>query len=167
MSSELLDAAGYIAQKENIADLLPDGRVQAYPDPSLGWKCPTIGYGTTVYPDTGKKVARGDVRSQLQCVMYLFQWIDDRVLPGIRRLPTYRWMSRNQVIALTSFGYNLGTFYGGRNFQSITRLVDQRQLWTDEDEVRDIFGLYVKSGGKRSEGLVNRRRHEAELWLTP
>ena len=43
-----------IKEFEGYHNKLSDGRAQAYPDPIYGWDIPTIGYGTTKYPDSSK-----------------------------------------------------------------------------------------------------------------
>lgn len=64
--------------------------------------------------------------------------------------------NQNEFDALVSFTYNIGninqlTAYGSRSKKTIS----QKML------------LYVKSGGKTLQGLVNRRKAEQKLFLTP
>lgn len=64
--------------------------------------------------------------------------------------------NQNEFDALVSFTYNIGninqlTAYGSRS----KKVIAQKML------------LYVKSGGKTLPGLVNRRKAEQKLFLTP
>lgn len=64
--------------------------------------------------------------------------------------------NQNEFDALVSFTYNIGninqlTAYGSRS----KKVIAQKML------------LYVKSGGKTLQGLVNRRKAEQKLFLTP
>lgn len=63
--------------------------------------------------------------------------------------------NQHQFDALVSFCYNLGTGIMGE----LTAM--------SENQVATEMLLYVTSGGVRLEGLVNRRKKEVELFITP
>lgn len=142
-------------------------RSKAYPDPLHGWKVPTIGYGTTMYP-SGRKVARGDVCSKEMALGFLRWHMRNVLQPKLERIPTWRHMNDNQRAAIYSITYNLkngANFYGARDRASLTRLVDSPSSWNDRDEVIRVFELYRNPGSKVEKGLRRRRRAEAELFL--
>ncbi|MGK7924075.1 MAG: glycoside hydrolase family protein [Spirulina sp.] len=157
-----------IEVSEGYHEKLPDGQARAYPDPGpKGWSLPTIGYGTTRYPD-GSPVKRGDIITKAEAEEYLLHYVDKKCRIALEKIPTWKQMNDNQKGALYSFAYNLGEhFYGGSNFQSITNVCKSPQRWNDKAWVEQQFGKYVKSAGKTLSGLVKRRKAEAKLFCTP
>ncbi|HAC63418.1 MAG TPA: hypothetical protein DCF68_07725 [Cyanothece sp. UBA12306] len=147
---------------------LADGRAQAYPDPGpKGWNLPTIGYGTTKYPD-GQSVKRGDIITHQEAEQYLLHYVDKKCRKALEKIPTWSQMNDNQRGALYSFAYNLGEhFYQGNGFQSITRVCDSPERWNDQTWIEQQFGKYVKADGKTLPGLVTRRKAEAQLFCAP
>lgn len=67
-------------------------------------------------------------------------------------------LTQNQFDALVSFAYNVGV----GNFKSST-LLDKVNA-QEFDKVPGEFKKWVKAGGKRVQGLVNRRQEEADLF---
>ncbi|ATW62714.1 putative endolysin [Synechococcus phage S-CBWM1] len=131
---------------------------EAYPDPIHGWSVPTIGYGTTIYPD-GRKVGVRDRITREEAAKYLDHHLNSKILPALHKIPSYERMFHMQVAALISFAYNLGeNFYGGKNFASITRLCDRPDLWWNRDWVISQFIKY-RAGAEL--GLGRRRYAEA------
>ena len=65
-------------------------------------------------------------------------------------------MNQNEFDALVSFTYNLGT-------GNLKRLTDNRK----KNEISEGMKLYNKAGGKKLQGLVNRRNEESELFNEP
>ena len=132
-------------------------RLKAYHCPA---GVPTIGYGTTEYPN-GKKVKMGDRITKQQAEEYLEDFVVNAILPKLSRIPHWDEMNVNQRSALVSFAYNLGaSFYDASGFTTITSALKNKH-W---DKVPSALRLYVKAGGKTLEGLVNRRASEAKLW---
>lgn len=141
-------------------------RAEAYPDPRVGWDVPTIGYGTTRYPD-GSQVQQGDVITLAEAEEFLKNYVEKRCRPALENIPTWEQMNENQRGALYSFAYNLGEhFYGGANFQSITRVCDSTDRWDDAEWVAEQFVKYRNPGSNVEEGLRRRRLAEAELFCT-
>lgn len=154
-----------IKEFEGYARALPDGRAEAYPDPIYGWGVPTIGYGTTRYPD-GTLVRPGDVITRQQAEVYLIDHIEESTRPDLERIPTWPRMNANQRSAIYSFAYNLGSqFYARPGFASITRVCDSSDRWRDYDWVRAQFIKYVNPGTSAEAGLLRRREAEARLFV--
>lgn len=122
---------------------------------------PTIGYGSTYYPD-GSKVKLGDkLKDEAEASFLLQHVITKDFLPALRKIPHWDEMNLNQRTALVSFAFNLGAhFYGSSGFTTITTALKEKH-W---EKVPVAFRLYVKANGKVLEGLVNRRNAEAKLW---
>lgn len=156
-----------IKEFEGYQEELGDGRARAYSDPIHGWAVPTIGYGTTKYPD-GRKVQQGDIITRAQAEKYLIWEIDHLCRPALEKIPTWKQMNANQRGALYSFAYNLGAyFYGGADFQSITRVCDSPDRWTDLTWIKEQFVKYRNPGSSAEAGLRRRREAEAALFCTP
>lgn len=152
---------------EGYAQALPDGRAQAYPDPIAGWQVPTIGFGTTRYPN-GEQVRQGDVISRDQADAYLKDAVERECRPSLEDIPTWGQMNSNQHSALYSFAYNLGPgFYGGADFASITLVCDSPDRWDDKDWVSEQFIKYRNPGSPAEAGLLRRRQAEADLFCQP
>ncbi|MFZ2445917.1 MAG: lysozyme [Syntrophobacteraceae bacterium] len=146
---------------------LPDGRAAAYPDPKSGWELPTIGYGSTHYPD-GSKVKKGDIITRKKAEACLRWEVEQVCGPALEKIPTWERMNDNRRGALFSFAYNLGAnFYGGKNFQSITRVCDSPDRWGDKEWIVEQFVKYRNPGSPVEAGLRRRREAEAELFCTP
>jgi len=139
-------------------------RANAYPDPITKWKLPTIGYGTTVYPN-GSHVKKGDTITEALAGDYLADHVAKNCTPALTKIPTWAKMNSNQQSALYSFAYNLGAgFYKGANFSSITQVCDSPARWNDSTWIAQQFGKYTNRG---LAGLVRRRKAEATLFCTP
>ena len=153
-----------IKEFEGFAQALPDGRAQAYADPLRGWEVPTIGYGTTRYPD-GVQVKQGDIIDRKQAEDYLIDHVDHYCRKPLEKIPTWSRMNINQRGAIYSFAYNLGSgFYRGDNFESITRVCDSPERWSDHRWVAAQFVKYRNPGTSVEEGLRRRRLAEADLF---
>jgi GH24 family phage-related lysozyme (muramidase) len=167
-SSSQIPSAGVelIKEFEGYARALPDGRAEAYPDPIHGWAVPTIGYGTTTYPD-GRKVRQGDVITRAQAEEYLIDHIEHSCRAQMERIPTWGQMNDNQRGAIYSFAYNLGAgFYGAPGFTSITLVCDSPQRWDDKPWVTEQFVKYRNPGTAAEAGLRRRREAEADLFCS-
>lgn len=127
---------------------------------------PTIGWGTTVYPD-GSPVKMGDeITEDFANEIFVIQ------------LPTYENMVKRLVSrrllqqefdGLTSFCYNAGTGYISKS----TRKHVLYNLWKHVNSHKDAefmqkywHDLAVTSGGRKMAGLVRRRKSEAHLFAT-
>ncbi|MEM9903460.1 MAG: D-Ala-D-Ala carboxypeptidase family metallohydrolase [Cyanobacteria bacterium P01_D01_bin.44] len=156
-----------IKEFEGYAQALPDGRAKAYADPLRGWEVPTIGYGTTRYPN-GVKVRQGDVITKRQAEDYLIHHVEKTCRGPLEKIPTWGRMNVNQRGAMYSFAYNLGSgFYRGNNFESITRVCDSPDRWKDHRWIAAQFVKYRNPGTSVEEGLRRRRLAEADLFCRP
>lgn len=156
-----------IKEFEGYYEKLEDGRARAYKDPIYGWDVPTIGYGTTKYPD-GRKVQQGDIITHDEAEKYLIWEIDRLCRPALEKIPTWKQMNVNQRGALYSFAYNLGAyFYSNADFQSITKVCDSPDRWGDLAWVKEQFVKYRNPGSSAEIGLRRRREAEATLFCSP
>ncbi|MEJ7786657.1 MAG: lysozyme [Solirubrobacteraceae bacterium] len=124
-------------------------RSQPYRDAVGVW---TIGFGSTkgVGPRT-PPVTRAEARARMK------REIDANYGAAVERAIT-RPMTQNQFDAMTSLAYNVGT--GGFASSTVCRMHNAGR----HDAAADAFMLWVKAGGQTLQGLVNRRRAEADLY---
>lgn len=130
-------------------------RLSAYRD-SVG--VVTIGWGTTNsdYDITGTKIYMGMTITQKQADEWLEKSVNNKYVPKVMKYDSiYHW-NQNQLDALTSFAYNIG---------SIDQLVNygKRSVL----EIPNKMLLYNKAGGKVLAGLTRRREAEKKLFETP
>ena len=93
----------------------------------------------------------------------LIAQIKNQFIPALVKIPYWSEMNDNQRGALLSFAYNLGAaFYGGRNFNTITRIL-RDQKW---HEVPKVLEMYRNPGTKVEAGLLRRRKAEGKLWMS-
>ncbi len=144
------DGIALIKQFEGFGRLRPDGLVASYPDPGTGGEPWTIGWGSTgpgIGPDTVWTRAQADARFERDLETYATE-----VANAIGDSPT----TQNQFDALVSFHYNTGAI--GR--ATLTR----RHREGDYAAAASQFGRWIRAGGQILEGLVRRRRAEANLY---
>lgn len=118
-------------------------------------KIPTIGYGATFYKD-GKKVTLQDkpiteegAEELLKLILKSFESIVMRKI----KIP----LKQCQFDALVSHTYNTG------GSDTLFKLVNQN---APDEQIRKWFTTkYITGGGKRLQGLVNRRNAEAKLYF--
>ena len=122
------------------------------------YKCPagvwTIGYGNTYYLD-GSKVLMGQKISQIEADMLMLKLLPKYEATVIKNIKVI--LNQNQFDALVSFCWNCGSS------QALFRLVNQKA--TDEVIYDWWINHYVTGGGKLLQGLINRRRKEADLFI--
>ena len=128
-------------------------RLTAYDDGVGVW---TIGFGTTVYPN-GIKVMKGDTCTEAQAKTYMAHDLKkfEAAVNNAVKIP----LNQNQFDALVSLAYNIGT-----NAFSKSTLVKKLNA-NDICGAADQFDVWVNAGGKRMQGLVNRRAKEKEVFL--
>jgi lysozyme len=135
-------------------------RLNAYPDPLSGGLPITIGWGST-RDKNGKPFHMGDSITQAEADDLLIEEAKHHFLPALRKIPHWNEMSDGKRGALLSFAYNLGAgFYGGDNFNTITRVLKNKE-W---DKVPDALYLYRNPGSNVEAGLARRRKAEGEAW---
>jgi GH24 family phage-related lysozyme (muramidase) len=135
-------------------------RLNAYPDPLSGGLPITIGWGSTRNKN-GQPFKMGDKITQAEADELLIEEAKHHFLPALRKIPHWNEMSDGKRGALLSFAYNLGAgFYGGDNFNTITRVLKNKE-W---DKVPDALYLYRNPGSNVEAGLARRRKAEGEAW---
>lgn len=126
------------------------------------YKCsagvPTIGYGTTYYPD-GKKVTLNDPPITEEFASKLLQELlvsFEKAVDSFCRDD----ISQNQFDAVVSFAYNVGT----SNLKSSTLL---KKLNADPNDptIHNEFLRWNRAAGKVLKGLTRRREEEAALYF--
>lgn len=130
--------------------------LKAYPDPVGIW---TIGYGTIMYP-SGKRVKKGDRCTILEAEEYLQYELTTKALAiqhHFFKVP----INQNQFDAIVSFTYNLGV--GALNKSTLLKKV---KLNPSDQTIRNEFMRWVNAGGKKLNGLVRRRKAEADLYFS-
>lgn len=128
-------------------------KLEAYLDST---RIPTIGYGTIKYPD-GTRVKLGDKITKTQALEYKqhdLKEFESTVNTNVK-VP----LTQNQYDALVSLSYNIGSgaFKGSTLLKKLNN--------GDYKGAADAFLSWVNAGGKKVQGLVNRRQKERELFL--
>ena len=129
-------------------------RLVAYDDGVGVW---TIGFGTIKYPN-GVRVKKGDTCTLDQAKEYMRHDLIEfeHTVNSSVKVP----LNQNQFDALVSLAYNIGS----NAFKSSTLV---KKLNTgDIRGAADQFDVWVNAGGKRMQGLVNRRDREKLLFLS-
>lgn len=126
-------------------------RLNAYDDGVGVW---TIGYGTTVI--NGVKVKKGDTCTLEQAKKYMASDLK-KFEEAVNRVQVP--LNQNQFDALVSLTYNIGI----GAFSSSTLL--KKLNAGDYKGAAAQFDVWVKAGGERMQGLVNRRAKEKVLFL--
>ena len=127
------------------------------------YKCPagiwTIGYGSTFYSD-GKKVQAGDSPiSQAEATDLLIETLKhyERSVDSFCRDD----INQNQFDALVSFCYNVGA--GSLKSSTLLKKVNANPL---DATIPAEFMKWNKGGGKVLKGLTERRKAEADLYVS-
>lgn len=123
-------------------------------------KVPTIGYGSTFY-ENNKKVEMSDPAITKQRADELLELSADRFARKVMNL-VKKPITQNQLNALTSFAYNLGS---GALASSI--LLKKVNINPNDVTIRNEFLRWNKANGVALKGLTNRRIKEADLYFTP
>jgi len=119
----------------------------------------SVGYGSGYNWDENRPVQKGDVVTKDTAKRWLLleaQKEYDKVR-SLVKVP----ISDNQLIALSSFAYNVGD--GGFTTSTLLKLLNNG---ADDATVAAEFDRWVYSGGKVSKGLQNRRKAEKQLFLS-
>lgn len=124
-------------------------RLEAYKCQAGVW---TIGYGHTQGVYEGKKITEEEAERLLASDLAKFEM-------GVRHIVGE--LSDEKIDALTSFAFNVGL----KAFQNSTLC---RKVKADENDasIRTEFLKWVYAGGKRLDGLVRRRKAEADMYFS-
>ena len=128
-------------------------RLKAYDDGVGVW---TIGFGTTKYPN-GIRVKKGDTCTLDQAKAYMQNDLKsfEQTVNNTVKVP----LNQNQFDALVSLAYNIGST-AFKNSTLVKRLNEGNY-----NAAANQFNVWVNAGGKRMQGLVNRRAAEKTLFL--
>lgn len=118
----------------------------------------TIGYGITDSDKsiTGTTIKSGLRISQATAEEWLEESLNKKYLPLVMKYDTRYGWNQNEIDALVSFAYNIG---------SIDQLTANGSR--SRDVIADKMLEYNKAGGTVYRGLVRRREAEQKLFLTP
>jgi len=123
-------------------------------------KVPTIGYGNTFY-ENNKKVLMSDPPITKQRAEELLKLNADRFARKVMNL-VKKPITQNQLNALTSFAYNVGS--GALASSTLLKKVNINQ---NDLTIKAEFLRWNKANGVVLKGLTNRRIKEADLYFTP
>jgi lysozyme len=120
---------------------------------------PTIGYGSTYYED-GSRVNLGDeitLQQANELLMNILSQFERDVSKLIHGIP----VNQNQFDALVSFAFNIG-------IESLAQSTLLKKVKSNHNDtsIAVEFGRWVMASGQRINGLVIRRRKEAELYFS-
>ncbi|GAA5084343.1 lysozyme [Chryseobacterium ginsengisoli] len=117
---------------------------------------PTIGYGNTYY-ENGKKITMSDSPISQERGVKLFSY----VLPTYEKIVNSKikiTLTQNQFDALVSHTYNTG------GSDTLFSLINRK---ADVETIKDWFtSRYITAGGKVLNGLIKRRKEEANLFFS-
>ena len=119
----------------------------------------SVGYGSGYNWDENRPVQKGDVVTKDTAKRWLLLEAQKEYskVRSLVKVP----ISDNQLIALSSFAYNVGD--GGFTTSTLLKLLNNG---ADDATVAAEFDRWVYSGGKVSKGLQNRRKAEKQLFLS-
>lgn len=120
-------------------------------------KIPTIGYGSTYYPN-GKKVTLKDKAITKREAFDMFKIIADEFAIKVDKLITSK-ISQNKFNSLVSFAYNCGI-----NNLGISTLLKKVNFNPDDLTIKNEFLKWNKAGGKVVKGLTTRREIESQIY---
>ena len=121
-------------------------------------KVPTIGYGSTRY-ENGQRVQMTDKAITKERAIELFKNTLIQFERDVDAFTTDK-VNQNQFNALVSFAYNLGST-ALRNSTLLKKVNTNPNDKTIENE----FNKWVNAGGRRLQGLVNRRADEVKMYF--
>ena len=119
---------------------------------------PTIGYGTTYYPN-GRKVTLSDKPISRTKAIQIFRAIlseKEKAVQRFLKMP----LNSNQFSALVSLTYNIGI----EAFRTST-LLKKVNRSPDNPRIKNEFLRWVYSNGRKLRGLERRRIEEAQLYF--
>lgn len=122
---------------------------------------PTIGYGTTVYPN-GVKVKLGDVCTRTQASAW-FALDTKSVDTYLDKNVTVKKLTQNQFDALASIIYNIGQSAFSRS--TLYRLLKAGDFKGAAEQFLVWDKVTINGKKQASKGLLNRRHKERTLFL--
>lgn len=125
----------------------------------------TIGYGTTRYFDTKKRVTIKDKPiTEVEALRLLKGDVESLYAPLVDKLCRDD-LNQNEFDSICSFVYNAGTTYrskeGKNNYYNLFDKVNKK-----ENIIKYWENLAITGGGVKLNGLIKRRKKEVELYYT-
>jgi lysozyme len=114
----------------------------------------TVGFGET------KDVTHSTVWTQEQANKALEERVAEFMAQTLKDLPNLATQPPERIAAITSLAYNIGS----TALKNST--VAKRIASGDFHDVPAAIKMWDKAGGKIMQGLVNRRKTEADLWTS-
>lgn len=139
---------------------------------SKPYVCPagviTIGEGTTRYFDTKKRVSLSDKSITKEEARRLLKGdIETLYAPLVDKLCRDD-LTQNEFDAVCSFVYNAGATYRGKDgknhYYNLFEHINNKL--SKEEMIKYWTSLAITGGGKKLNGLINRRKKEVELYFT-
>jgi lysozyme len=130
-------------------------KLRAYLCPAGIW---TIGYGNTFF-ENGSKVQEGNKITLDRADRLLF-FVVTKFENEVKKIVKSE-INENQLGALTSFAFNVGA--GNLAKSTLLKKVNANP---NDATIRDEFMRWTKAGGKVLNGLVTRRKAEADLYFS-
>ena len=120
---------------------------------------PTIGYGMTYYPDTGRRVS---LKDRPLTTFEANTYFSMMLLPYERAVDsmTVDTLTQNQFNALVSLCYNIGI--KALQGSTLIKLVNGNP---NSPAIKEQFLRWNRAGGKVLKGLTNRREKEVGLYF--
>lgn len=118
----------------------------------------TIGFGSTYYED-GSKIGFEDVITQHRAESLLL--ITANMFAVEVRKLVKSHLNEKQMAALISFAFNLGI--GALSKSRLLKMVNANPT---DPNIRTEFMRWINAGGKPFNGLIRRRKAEADLYFS-
>jgi len=139
-----------------------------YVDPGTGKEPITIGYGTTRYFDSKRKVTLQDKPISIVEADRLIKGDIESIFAPLTDKLCRDDLTQNEFDAVCSFIYNAGATYRGKDgkvhYYNLFEHINSRMK--KESLVKYWESLAITGGGKKLNGLIKRRKKEAELFFT-
>jgi lysozyme len=128
---------------------------------------PTIGYGSTFYPN-GRKVTLRDSQITSEYAFELLKIVANMFAKDVDKLVTSD-VNQNQFNALTSFAFNLGSDIDADNIPEglgDSTLLKKVNANPNDSTIAKEFVKWNKAGGRVLDGLTKRRLSESSLYFS-
>jgi lysozyme len=122
-------------------------------------KIPTIGFGNTFYLDK-TPVKLGDKLKDIKQAEELLKNTLQSFESTINGLFYNITLNQNQFDALVSFVYNIGP-----SAFAASTLLKKAKVNPNDPAIKLEFNKWINSGGKKSKGLIKRRKLESDLYF--
>ena len=119
----------------------------------------TIGFGSTFYPDKSP-VKMGDKLKDKQEAEELLRITLQSFESSVSGLFYNVNLKQNQFDALVSFAFNVGA-----SSLASSTLYKKAKVNPNDPGIEAEFNKWVNAGGKKSKGLIARRKAEAKLYF--